>query len=54
MNEVYAQDSNATASTLLYDLHFHTFLAILRIGSTMLRPSTVPFVTLGNNGVNAK
>lgn len=31
-----------------------TFLTMLRIGSTMLRASTVPHVTLGSKGVNAK
>lgn len=32
----------------------NTFRVILRIGSTMLRASTVPQVTLGSKGVNAK
>lgn len=31
-----------------------TLRAILRIGSTMLLGSTVPTVTLGSKGVNAK
>jgi len=31
-----------------------TFLMMFRTGSTMLRASTVPQVTLGNKGVNAK
>jgi hypothetical protein len=32
----------------------HTFSKILRIGSTTLLGSTVPQVTLGSKGVNAK
>lgn len=32
----------------------HTFSRILRIGSTTLLGSTVPQVTLGSKGVNAK
>lgn len=38
----------------LLELYVHTFLTILRIGSTILRASTVPHVTLGNKGVKVK
>ena len=39
---------------MIYKVSIPTFLLIFRIGSIMLRASTVPQVTLGNKGVNAK